>query len=174
MNRYAKAVNLAIAAHAGVYRKGTAVPYISHPLAVSVMAMEYGGDEDVAIAAVLHDVLEDASPSYLVHIKTAFGVRVAQLVLAVSNLNRGSWKEKRIAYLAHLANAKDDVLLISGCDKLHNARAIVSDGPDVFAKFNAGKDDVIWYYTELAKLFTDRSAPMAAVLSETVAKMKEL
>jgi (p)ppGpp synthase/HD superfamily hydrolase len=172
--RYAKAVAMATAAHAGVFRKGTTVPYISHPLAVSAMAMEYGGDEDVAIAAVLHDVVEDAGREYIVPIREEFGLRVADLVMAVSNIGRGSWREKKVEYLAHLARSNDDVLLIAGSDKLHNARAIVSDGPTVFAKFKAPKEDVLWYYTELAAMFNARGAPMASALSETVNKMKEL
>jgi (p)ppGpp synthase/HD superfamily hydrolase len=172
--RYARAVAMATAAHAGVFRKGTTVPYISHPLAVSAMAMEYGGDEDVAIAAVLHDVVEDAGREYIVPIREEFGLRVADLVMAVSNIGRGSWREKKVEYLAHLARSNDDVLLIAGSDKLHNARAIVSDGPTVFAKFKAPKEDVLWYYTELAAMFNARGAPMASALSETVNKMKEL
>lgn len=172
--RYAKAVALATSAHYGVFRTGTTVPYISHPLAVSAMAMEYGGSEDVAIAAVLHDVIEDCGRGFIVPIREEFGTHVADLVMAVSHLGIGTWKEKRIEYLAHLAKASNDVLLIAGSDKLHNARAIVSDGPTVFAKFKAPKEDVLWYYTELAAMFNARGAPMAAALTETVTKMKEL
>ena len=172
--RYAKAVAMAVAAHYGVFRTGTTVPYISHPLAVSAMAMEYGGSEDVAIAAVLHDVVEDAGRAYIVPIREEFGTHVADLVMAVSHLGKGTWKEKRIEYLAHLAKASNDALLIAGSDKLHNARAIVSDGPTVFAKFKAPKEDVLWYYTELASIIAARGAPMAAALTETVTKMKEL
>jgi len=174
MNRYSTAVALAVATHSGVFRKGTTVPYISHPLAVSAMVMEYGGDEDLAIAAVLHDVVEDAGREYLLQILGTFGARVARLVLAVSNINAGTWKEKKVEYLSHLATASDEVLLIAGCDKLHNARAIVSDGPAVFAIFKAPKSDVLWYYSELAKIFESRDAPMASAFSETVNKMKEL
>jgi (p)ppGpp synthase/HD superfamily hydrolase len=104
----------------------------------------------------------------------AFGVYVADLVMAVSNINAGTWKEKKVKYLAHLATASDDVLLVAGSDKLHNARAIVSDGPAVFAIFKAPKSEVIWYYSELAKIFESRDAPMASAFSETVNKMKEL
>jgi len=172
--RYSNAVALAVAAHSGVFRKGTTVPYISHPLAVSAIAMEYGADEDVAIAAVLHDVVEDAGREFIVPIRESFGPRVAALVLAVSNIGRGKWKEKKIEYLAHLAKSSDDVLLVAGSDKLHNARAIVSDGPAVFAIFKAPKEDVLWYYSELAKIFESRDAPMASAFSETVNKMKEL
>jgi (p)ppGpp synthase/HD superfamily hydrolase len=172
--RYVKAVALATKAHAGVFRKGTTVPYISHPLAVSAMAMEYGGSEDVAIAAVLHDVIEDCGREYIVLIREEFGTHVSDLVMAVSHLGRGTWKEKRIEYLAHLARSSDDVLLVAGSDKLHNARAIVSDGPTVFEKFKAPKEDVLWYYTELASIIAARGAPMASALTETVTKMKEL
>jgi (p)ppGpp synthase/HD superfamily hydrolase len=174
MNRYSTAVALAAAAHSGVFRKGTTVPYISHPLAVSAMTMEYGGSEDVAIAAVLHDVVEDGGWEFIIPIMEAFGFYVADLVMAVSNINAGTWKEKKVKYLAHLATASDDALLIAGCDKLHNARAIVSDGPAVFAIFKAPKSDVLWYYSELAKIFESRDAPMASAFSETVNKMKEL
>ena len=73
-----------------------------------------------------------------------------------------------------MAKASNDVLLIAGSDKLHNARAIVSDGPTVFAKFKAPKEDVLWYYTELASIIAARGAPMASALTETVTKMKEL
>jgi len=172
--RYVRAVALATKAHAGVFRKGTRVPYISHPLAVSAMAMEYGGSEDVAVAAVLHDVVEDAGREYIVLIREAFGPYVADLVMAVTNIGRGTWKEKKIEYLAHLARSSNDVLLIAGSDKLHNARAIVSDGPTVFEKFKAPKEDVLWYYTELASIIAARGAPMASALTETVTKMKEL
>jgi len=172
--RYAKAVALATSAHYGVFRTGTTVPYISHPLAVSAMAMEYGGSEDVAIAAVLHDVVEDVGKAFLLPIREEFGPYVVDLVMAVSHLGKGTWKEKRIEYLAHLAKASNDVLLIAGSDKLHNARAIVSDGPTVFAKFKAPKEDVLWYYTELASIIAARGAPMAFALTETVTKMKEL
>jgi len=174
MNRYVKAVAMATKAHAGVFRKGTSVPYISHPLAVSAMAMEYGGSEDVAIAAVLHDVVGDCGKAFIVPIREEFGPYVADLVMAVTNIGVGTWKEKKIEYLAHLARSSNDVLLVAGSDKLHNARAIVSDGPGVFAIFKAPREDVIWYYTELANIFNARGAPMAAALSETVAKMKEL
>lgn len=172
--RYARAVSMATAAHAGVFRTGTTVPYISHPLAVSAMAMEYGGSEDVAIAAVLHDVVEDCGREYIIPIREEFGTHVADLVMAVSHIGRGTWREKRIEYLAHLARSSDEVLLIAGSDKLHNARAIVSDGPAVFAKFKAPKEDVLWYYTELASIIAARGAPMASALTETVNKMKEL
>jgi (p)ppGpp synthase/HD superfamily hydrolase len=172
--RYAKAVALATSAHYGVFRTGTTVPYISHPLAVSAMAMEYGGSEDVAIAAVLHDVIEDCGRGFIVPIREEFGTHVADLVMAVSHLGKGTWKEKRIEYLAHLARSSDDVLLVAGSDKLHNARAIVSDGPTVFEKFKAPKEDVLWYYTELASIIAARGAPMASALTETVTKMKEL
>jgi len=172
--RYSNAVALAAAAHSGVFRKGTTVPYISHPLAVSAIAMEYGADEDLAIAAVLHDVVEDGGRKFIVPIREVFGTRVADVVMAVSNISAGTWKEKKIAYLDHLAKSSDDVLLVAGSDKLHNARAIVSDGPAVFAIFKAPKSDVLWYYSELAKIFESRDAPMASAFSETVNKMKEL
>ena len=119
-------------------------------------------------------MVEDAGREYIIPIREEFGTRVSDLVMAVSHLGRGTWKEKRIEYLAHLARSSDDVLLVAGSDKLHNARAIVSDGPTVFEKFKAPKEDVLWYYTELASIIAARGAPMASALTETVTKMKEL
>ena len=91
---------------------------------------------------------------------------------------KADWGERKRAYLAHLAQASDDVLLVSGSDKLHNARAIVSDllkiGPDVFNRFTAGRDGTLWYYRSLAEIFEQRRAPMAAILAAEVIQIEQL
>ncbi len=182
--RIAQALALAVRAHHGQLRKGTFIPYVAHPMAVASIALELGADEDQAIAAMLHDVLEDGGPHYGPLIQAQFGDRVFALVQACTDGvpdasgAKADWGERKRAYLAHLAEAGDDVLLVSGADKLHNARAIVSDlltvGPAVFDRFKAGRSGTLWYYRALAEVFTRRQAPMAALLCAEVTQMERL
>jgi (p)ppGpp synthase/HD superfamily hydrolase len=182
--RIAQALALAVRAHHGQLRKGTFIPYVAHPMAVASIALELGADEDQAIAAMLHDVLEDGGPHYGSLIQAQFGDRVFALVQACTDGvpdasgAKADWGERKRAYLAHLAEAGDDVLLVSGADKLHNARAIVSDlltvGPAVFDRFKAGRSGTLWYYRALAEVFTRRKAPMAALLCAEVTQMERL
>ncbi len=182
--RTAQALALAVQAHHGQLRKGTFIPYVAHPMAVASIALELGADEDQAIAALLHDVLEDGGQHYGPLIQAQFGDRVFALVQACTDGvpdasgAKADWGERKRAYLAHLAEAGDDVLLVSGADKLHNARAIVSDlltvGPAVFDRFKAGRSGTLWYYRALAEVFTRRKAPMAALLAAEVTQMERL
>jgi (p)ppGpp synthase/HD superfamily hydrolase len=182
--RISEALALAVEAHAKQVRKGTSIPYVAHPMGVASIALEFGADEDQAIAALLHDVLEDGGPQYGPVIKEQFGARVLAIVAGCTDGvpdasgQKGDWGERKRAYLAHLAQASDDVLLVSGSDKLHNARAIVSDllklGPDVFKRFTAGRDGTLWYYRSLAEIFERRRAPMAALLAAEVRQMEQL
>lgn len=179
--RFVAALALAVEAHDGQQRKGTQIPYVSHPMAVASLALEFGADEDQAIAALLHDVLEDGGPNYEATILAQFGERVAALVQACTDGvadrtgAKPPWAQRKQAYLAHLAQASDEVLLVSGADKLHNARAINADlrsiGPAVFERFKAGRDGTLWYYQSLAAVFVQRQAPVAALLQAEVAQM---
>ncbi len=182
--RISEALALAVQAHEKQVRKGTSIPYVAHPMAVASIALEFGADEDQAIAALLHDVLEDGGPQYGPVIKERFGERVLAIVdgctdgVPDASGQKADWGERKRAYLAHLAQASDDVLLVSGSDKLHNARAIVSDllkiGPDVFNRFTAGRDGTLWYYRSLAEIFEQRRAPMAAILAAEVIQIEQL
>ncbi len=182
--RIADALALAVQAHEKQVRKGTSIPYVAHPMGVASIALEFGADEDQAIAALLHDVLEDGGPQYGPVIKERFGERVLAIVegctdgLPDASGKKADWGERKRAYLEHLVQASDDVLLVSGSDKLHNARAIVSDllriGPDVFSRFTAGRDGTLWYYRALAEIFERRRAPMAAMLAAEVVQMEQL
>lgn len=186
--RFTQAVDYAREAHASQTRKGTSVPYIAHLLGVASLVLDYGGDEDQAIAALLHDTIEDHGKHHERLIRMQFGDRVADIVLACTDgtlqgkaaaatpeTKRADWTRRKEHYLAHLADATDEVLLVSGCDKLHNARSIVSDlrqiGQAVFARFTGKRDGTLWYYREIARVFADRDAPMAAALATTVAAM---
>ncbi len=182
--RLAQALALALRAHEGQVRKGTRIPYIAHPLGVVSIALDLGATEDQAIAALLHDVLEDGGPQYEPLIQAQFGDEVLALVRACTDGmpdgagEKAEWGERKRAYLVHLAQAPAEVLLVSGSDKLHNARAIVSDlistGPEVFKRFKAGREGTLWYYRAMADLFTQRRAPMAVMLESEVRQMERL
>jgi (p)ppGpp synthase/HD superfamily hydrolase len=182
--RLSKALALAIEAHDGQLRKETTIPYIAHPMAVAAIALEYGADEDQAMAALLHDAVEDGGAKYAEIIRSKFGDRVANIVdgctdgIPDKKGNKLDWKPRKEAYIAHLKSASDDVLLVSGSDKLHNARAIVSDlqniGLGVFDRFSSSKADTLWYYQSLADIFKSRNTPTSKALGETVAQMHAL
>ena len=183
-SRLSSALALAVQAHDGQVRKGTTIPYIAHPMGVASIALDFGATENQAIAALLHDVLEDGGPHYAPLIEAQFGAEVLALVQACTDGvpdasgMKADWGERKRAYLAHLAQAPAEVLLVSGADKLHNARAIVSDlitiGPEVFKRFKAGRDGTLWYYRALADVFTQRRAPVAVSLETEVRQMERL
>lgn len=129
--RFSEALTLACELHRAQSRKGTQIPYVAHVLGVTALALEHGADEDEAIAAVLHDAVEDqgGAPTAAV-IRARFGDCVADIVLACSDTDvvpKPPWRARKEAYIAHVAHASPSVRLVSACDKLHNARAILSD-----------------------------------------------
>jgi len=162
--------------HAQQLRKGTSIPYLSHLMSVSALVLEHGGDEDLAIAGLLHDAIEDIDAEQEPIILERYGARVAYVVRACTDADafpKPPWLERKQAYLAHLEEADPDVLLVSCADKLHNARAILSDlrtdGPSVFSRFRAGREGTLWYYAALAEVFRRRlDNPIAQRLQETV------
>ena len=182
--RIGRALMLAVEAHHGQPRKGTTIPYVSHPMGVASLALEFGADEDQAIAALLHDVLEDGGSQFGPRITEQFGPRVLAIVEGCTDGVpdaagiKPAWEDRKRSYLAHLETANDDVLLVSGADKLHNSRAIVSDlqsvGCTVFDRSTTGQAGTLWYYASLSDLFTRRGAPMAAALALSVQQMQTL
>lgn len=179
--RLCRAFGYAAQVHASQRRKGTTVPYIAHPLAVSALVLEYGGDEDQAIAALLHDVIEDDGARHASQINRYFGERVLRMVLDCTDaLDQGEpeWRPRKQRYLAHLAEVGADSLLVNACDKLHNARCILADlqrcGPATLERFGGGRDGVLWYYRSLSELFVRRRMLPAAALGEVVAGIVEL
>lgn len=179
--RLASAMAYAALIHGTQKRKGGTIPYISHLMSVSALVMEYGGDEDLAIAGLLHDALEDCGPEHEKIIRTNYGDRVAKIVAACTDGvadehgKKPEWRPRKEAYLTHLRTENEGTLLVSACDKLHNARAIVADyraGHDVFSRFKAGRDGTRWYYSELLKVFAQKlgaEAPVVKELSVSVA-----
>jgi (p)ppGpp synthase/HD superfamily hydrolase len=147
--------------HAAQRRKGTDIPYVSHLMAVAGIVLEHGGDEQLAIAALLHDAIEDCGAEQEAEIAARFGPRIAAIVRDCTDADvqpKPPWRARKEAYLAHLAHTGRDSLLVSAADKLHNARAIVADlrthGPAMMSRFTAGAEGTLWYYRALADAFT--------------------
>ena len=184
LNKLSPALALAIEAHQNQIRKSTQIPYISHPLAVASIALEFGASEDQAIAALLHDSIEDGGRKYEEVILAQFGQYVHDLVQGCTDGTpdktgkKAPWLERKTAYLEHLQKASDDILLVSCSDKLHNARAIVADlineGPSVFERFSSTPEQTLWYYRQLANVFTNRKTPPAKALESAVSQMEAL
>ena len=173
--RYADAVAYAAAVHAAQSRKGTSIPYVAHLLGVSSLVLEAGGDEDLAIAALLHDSAEDhGGEARLADIESRFGARVAGVVRACSDsleaegAGKQDWETRKRHHLAQLADAPDDALLVWAADKVHNGRAIVTDldvvGPQAMARFHAAPDRVLWYYGANLELLSARGVPAALLI----------
>ena len=163
-DRFLQALEFATRAHAGQARKGTDIPYIAHLLAVTAIVLEHGGDEDQAIAALLHDAIEDQGGDAMrQQIRERFGDRVTSMVDDCTDAEvqpKPPWKERKLAYVAHIPAAHADSLLVSMADKLHNSSAILRDfrhlGPDLFERFAAGPEDTVWYYRSLVEAFDRR------------------
>jgi GTP pyrophosphokinase len=167
--RFVDAVAYAAAAHAGHVRKGSTVPYLAHLLAVAAIVLEYGGDEDTAVAALLHDVVEDAGGrARLADVRARFGEAVAAAVEGCTDadtLPKPPWRGRKEAYLARLAGEPAAVQIVSAADKLHNARSLLADhhelGPALWSRFNGGREGTLWYYRTLVAAYT--KAPPALV-----------
>ncbi|MEK7787843.1 MAG: HD domain-containing protein [Chloroflexota bacterium] len=159
--RFEEALAFAYQLHNGQARKATSVPYISHLLAVTSLVLEQGGDEDEAIAALLHDAVEDqGGAAAREQIRRRFGERVAGIVDGCTDTDatpKPPWRARKEAYIAHLPQTSDSVRLVSAADKLHNARSILSDyrdqGEALWGRFQGGKEGTLWYYRTLADAF---------------------
>ncbi|MCG6940292.1 MAG: HD domain-containing protein [Thiohalocapsa sp.] len=178
--RFEDALLYANRLHATQTRKGSGVPYVSHLLAVASLVLEAGGDEDTAVAALLHDAVEDQGGlPILAEIRARFGDTVADIVAACSDSftsPKPPWHERKRAYIAHLRDAPPEVLLVSCADKLHNARAIATDhrrlGDNLWERFHAGRDDILWYYRELSAIFSEQGPePLATELALVVERL---
>jgi len=174
-DRFDQALVFASRVHRGQRRKGTDVPYISHLLAVCALVLEHGGDEDQAVASLLHDAPEDqGGRDMLDRIRDEFGPRIADLVAACSEppeLKDASWRARKDAFLRNLEDAPADALLVVAVDKVHNLACLLDDrhriGDAVFDRFNGGKVGTLWYYGRLAEtLAPSVPSPLALKLTE--------
>ncbi|HXK34176.1 MAG TPA: HD domain-containing protein [Dehalococcoidia bacterium] len=166
--RFDDAFAYAAELHREQKRKGTDIPYVSHLLSVAALVLEHGGDEDEAIAALLHDAAEDqGGQEALNQIRQRFGPAVADIVAACSDTfetPKPPWTERKEAYIAHVRAASPSTRLVSAADKLHNARTILADlrthGPDVWRRFTVGDpEQILWYYESLLDAFAGQTAP---------------
>jgi GTP pyrophosphokinase len=181
--RFAEALAYAALLHAQQKRKGTEVPYAAHLLGVTAIALEHGANEDEAIAAVLHDAIEDqGGAATAVEIERRFGAAVRAIVEGCTDADtvpKPPWRARKEAYIAHLADAPPSVLLVSASDKLHNARAILADlrqlGDALWPRFTGGKDGTLWYYRSLLEAFRPRAHPaLVAELDRVVTEIERL
>ena len=159
-----KALSYASELHREQTRKGTDIPYVSHLLAVAGLVIEAGGTENEAIAALLHDAVEDQGGAPILdEIRRIFGDEVAEIVDGCSDTDqepKPPWRQRKEDYIAHLETASPSVLLVSCADKLHNARAILADyrsiGDELWGRFNGGRDGTLWYVRALVSAFRER------------------
>ena len=184
--QFAHAVRYAAELHHDQRRKATNIPYMSHLLGTAALVLDQGGDEDEAIAALLHDALEDQwQRTSEEEIRSRFGDKVTRIVVACSDSLGGEkreWKPRKEDYLAHLDQQPPEVLRVSLADKLHNARAIVADlrveGASLWDRFTDDPRQQAWYYTSLAQTYRRRlDSPLVtefeAVVAELVTRAEE-
>jgi GTP pyrophosphokinase len=189
--RFEDALVFATRLHASQRRKGTAIPYVAHLLAVTALVLEHGGTEDEAIAALLHDAVEDQGGAAIrAQIRSRFGEAVAIIVDGCTDADvtpKPPWRARKETYLAHLAaGVPSSVLLVSVADKLHNARAILSDyrtlGATLWERFNGGRSGTLWYYRALVQTYRQSAAQkdrpgfaaLVAELDRTVTSLEQL
>lgn len=184
--RFAEAFAFAEELHRKQIRKGSDIPYVSHLISVAALVIEHGGDEDVAVAALLHDAVEDqGGEATAEHIRARFGERVAAIVRHCSDsaeakgAEKRPWIERKRRYLEHFETVDGDVRLVSIADKLHNCRCTVlnlrEDGPSTWDRFNATREDTLWFY----RTFVERAKtlfphPIVRELERAVTELEAL
>jgi len=159
--RFLRAFLFAAEKHSGQARKASTIPYIAHLMGVASLVLEAGGDEDLAIAALLHDVVEDCGGvPMLKEVRRRFGARVAKVVDGCTDADsypKPPWRDRKETYIKHLKRADADTRLVSAADKLNNVRSILSDfradGESIWSRFNGGRDGTLWYYRTLRDEF---------------------
>jgi GTP pyrophosphokinase len=160
-DRFSEALTFAATAHREQVRKGTPIPYIAHLIQVAGIVLDYGGDEDEAIAALLHDAPEDqGGRPCLEEIRKRFGDTVAGIVEACSDTlesPKPEWRRRKEEYIERLPQEPPLARLVSAADKLHNARTVLMDlrvhGDQLFERFNGKKAGTLWYYRALVGAF---------------------
>ena len=182
-SRFVKALGYVAKLHGRQIRKRTQRPYIGHLLSVTATVIEYGGDEEMAIAALLHDAVEDQGGARrLREIRRKFGKRVAHIVDGCTDTDqqpKPPWLERKRAYVARVGREGADVRLVSAADKLSNARETLHDfrmhGEEVFERFTGKKSGTLWYYRALVEAFRCAgSNPLVEELDRVVTELESL
>lgn len=193
-NQIFDAIEFVANKHRNHWRKGTSIPYISHLMNVMKILCEEGASAEIVIAGILHDVVED-TPVSVEEINKLFGEKVARLVVKASEQDKlddaekrkkdkeTPWRERKEKTIAHLNDEPDpDYLLVSAADKLDNIRAIRADyeriGDDLWSRFNAGKEELGWYYTEIGKALhrqaESHGGPLLSISNKLVAELDKV
>lgn len=181
--RFTEALAFATQLHATQTRKGSGVPYVSHLLGVASIALDYGANEDEAIAALLHDAIEDQGGAKTrEEIRRRFGDTVTDIVDGCSDTDvtpKPPWQQRKEAYIAHIPTASPSVRLVSAADKLHNARSLLRDyriiGESLWQRFTGRKDGTLWYYRALIEAFRQAgSMPVVDELARVVEELERL
>ena len=162
--RLQKAFCYAADKHAGQTRKQSAIPYLSHLLAVTALVLEGGGDEEMAMAALLHDVVEDCGGMPILReVRKMFGTRVAHIVEGCTDSftdPKLPWIVRKAEYLKRLKHEDAETRLVSASDKLHTVRTVIADyrtdGESIWKRFSGGRDGTLWYYRALNAEFQRR------------------
>ncbi|MCL4819224.1 MAG: HD domain-containing protein [Vicinamibacteria bacterium] len=183
--RFVDALAHAFELHQEQFRKQTEIPYISHLMSVSALVLEDGGDEDEAIAALLHDAAEDQGGTpVLEEIRRRFGDRVAGIVAECSDsmtedpAAKAPWVDRKRDYLAHVEHKSSGALRVTAADKLHNARAVLADyrvvGEELWQRFSGAREGTLWYYRALADRLAARcpDSRLVAELGRTVTELE--
>jgi (p)ppGpp synthase/HD superfamily hydrolase len=181
--RFLRAFVFAAEKHKKQTRKASTIPYIAHLMGVASLVLEAGGDEDMAIAALLHDVIEDCGGApMLTQVRRRFGNRVASIVDGCTDADthpKPPWRERKEKYIARLRQEDTKTRLVSAADKLNNVRSILSDyrasGESVWSRFNGGRDGTLWYYRTLRDEFLrDKPNRVTRDLALAVSELESL
>ena len=182
-SRFEEALVYTSRLHAEQRRKGSGTPYLGHLLAVTAIVLEHGGSEDEAIAALLHDAIEDqGGAATREEIRRRFGEVVVRIVDGCSDTDevpKPPWLRRKEEHLAHLATASASVRLVTAADKLHNVRSVAADyrqqGEAVWSHFQGGRAGTLWYYRAMADALTAAGrTPLTDELDRAVAELERL
>ena len=185
LDKYLEAYVYSFELHKKQTRKGSNIPYFTHLSSVSNLIIENNGTTTQAIAGLLHDAVEDqGGAKTLAVIKRKFGPKVAKIVDQCSDTTikpKPPWKTRKIKYIKDIKNKTQDTLLVSLCDKYHNANCILSDyqkvGEEIWGRFTASKQETLWYYESLYKEFKKylkNHLELIKAYKDTVDEMKRI
>jgi (p)ppGpp synthase/HD superfamily hydrolase len=184
-DRFHQALSYAYELHKDQYRRDKETPYLSHLMGVSALTLQYGGTEDEAIAALLHDAVEDqGGKKTLEAIRLQFGDHVAHIVRSCSDHEtkpKPPWQQRKEEYLEHMAETDEASLLVTCCDKLYNAndclRTYRKIGTGLWDLFSVPREQTRWYYGEIARVFRERRnefSRLTPLIDEVIRTVEEL
>lgn len=178
-DRLMRGIAIASRAHDGHYRKGSGVPYISHPMSVMLIAASVTNDEDVLLAALFHDILEDVPENYSrAEMEDEFGPRVVEIVEGVTkDSSLPSWQERADAYLEQLSHGSEESVIVAAADKFHNLSQTLEDldrdGHALWERFRSTPSQQLWWYTSVRNVIAERlpDLPLLADLGVLIERL---